>query len=143
MKRLKQKVWIGIGAFVLTGTHLDFSAKGTPSVDYGSSLAASPKAYLARRSIPAQCSTAACSKSQPSWPRRTRFQHYAPLSDPSNTNSAYLGSDSRRHTQIADEIHDERGGIAHPIRPVHAARAICPISDGLGPGSRVGRHAAI
>ena len=43
MKRLKQKVWIGIGAFVLTGTHLDFSAKGTPSVDYGSSLAASPK----------------------------------------------------------------------------------------------------
>ena len=43
MTRFKQKVWVGIGAFVLTGTHVDFPANGAPSVDYAAALAASPK----------------------------------------------------------------------------------------------------
>jgi len=42
MKRFKQKVWIGIGAFVLAGSQVDFPGKGAPSVGYASALAASP-----------------------------------------------------------------------------------------------------
>jgi hypothetical protein len=42
MKQFKQKVWIGIGAFVLAGSQVDFPGKGAPSVGYASALAASP-----------------------------------------------------------------------------------------------------
>lgn len=42
MTRFKQKVWLGIGAFVLAGTQVDFTGKGAPSVDYATALAASP-----------------------------------------------------------------------------------------------------
>jgi hypothetical protein len=43
MKQFKQKVWIGIGAFVLAGSQVDLPGKGAPSVGYASALAASPK----------------------------------------------------------------------------------------------------
>lgn len=42
MTRFKQKVWLGIGAFVLAGTQVDFTGKGAPSVGYATALAASP-----------------------------------------------------------------------------------------------------
>jgi hypothetical protein len=41
--RFKQKVWIGIGAFVLAGSQVDFPGKGAPSLNYAGALAASPK----------------------------------------------------------------------------------------------------
>jgi hypothetical protein len=53
------------------------------------------------------------------------------------------GSDSRRHSHVADEIGDERGRFAGSIKPMQAPWGICPISDDLRAGSSVGRHAAI
>ena len=53
------------------------------------------------------------------------------------------GSDTGRHNHVADEVRHERGRIARPVQPLQTPRGICPISDDLGAGSGVGRHAAI